>query len=149
MMTFFENFLNQSEQDIAMESHNISERRKYKRLEPYYDTIVYNGEIFGQLLDISQGGLSFVYSKNQNRINDMFFEVDILCCNKKLHITKILCKSVMDLIHPKNSDFNNGETRRRCVQFSAISPFQIAQLEHYFQRVPERFNNSAISSYSA
>ena len=114
------------------------ERRKYKRVQPQYKTIIYNEEIFGQMRDIGQGGLSFLYSPELKRINDIFFELDVMCCNKKMHINRILCTSVMDIADPGSTVSSTTKARIRCVKFDALTPTQKAQLEYYIQSNPNQ-----------
>jgi hypothetical protein len=102
-------------------------------VQPQYKTIIYNEEIFGQLRDISKGGLSFLYSPELKRINDIFFELDVMCCNKKMHINRILCTSVMDIADPCSTVSSTTKARIRCLKFDALTPTQKAQLEYYIQ----------------
>ncbi len=136
MVYFSTKFPGDPDQELSIESKNtISERRKFGRIQPQHDTVVFNGDFFGQLVDISPAGLAFAYSKGQNQINDIFFEIDIMCCNKKLHITKILCKSIMDTIYSTSISESIEGARRRSVEFNSLSSGQAEQLKQYLKNI--------------
>ena len=149
MKNFFKQFPSAQEIITPVKSTNSTERRKYKRVQPQYNTIIYNEEIFGQLRDIGQGGLSFLYFPQLKRINDIFFELDVLCCNKKLHINRILCTSVMDIADPVSTVSSTTKARRRCIKFDALTPTQKAQLEYYIQSNPNQNSSGKQGTFIA
>lgn len=107
------------------------ERRKFKRLTPKYETIVFNGEVFGQLIDISKNGLAFVYTSDHVKVRDFFLELDIICSHPKVHISKLLCKSVIDKGLQETSDSKAGMARRRSVQFDSVSDEQRFMIDQF------------------
>lgn len=108
----------------TMAGYHQVERRKHSRQTPQYETIVFNGEVFGQLLDISKNGMSFAYTSEQVKFRDMILELDIMCSHPKLYIPKLLCKSVIDICLQEGSDSVPGAVHRRSVEFRSISAEQ-------------------------
>ncbi len=118
---------------FMMTPQNDENRRAHERIFPPYNTLVYNGEIFGQLIDIGRGGLSFAYSKNETNVRDQFLELDIMCGTRKLHIPSVFCKTTNDYpIHQKEIDKKHN-IRRRCLQFGSMSPDQQQLLQEFME----------------
>ncbi len=113
---------------------NADNRRQHERVLSPFFTFVYNGDVFGQLIDISRGGLAFAYSREQAKVRDLFLELDIMCGTRKLHIPKLFCKTIFDFA--LDEEENDGkDIRRRCVQFGPLLPDQSLLLEEFLNIV--------------
>lgn len=104
-----------------------SDRRKNQRVIPKYETVVYNGEIFGSVVDISKGGLAFSYDTSCTRVRDKFFELNLLGGQNIIFISNLFCRTVDD-VPIENKILQELSLRRRCVRFSALTPHQIEQV---------------------
>ncbi len=98
------------------------EHRKHDRIATQYETLVYNDNLFGQLVDVSEGGLAFAYSKDQTLAEDLFLELNILCNNKRIHIKNLKCKAVSGFATTSSSA--GHLMQRQGVQFAGLSKEQ-------------------------
>jgi hypothetical protein len=107
----------------------VFNKRKHDRISTQYETLVYNDNFFGQLVDVSESGLAFAYSKDQSKVKDIFIDLNIFCNNKNIHIKNLRCRAVSD-ITAINYSLSGGQTmQRQGVQFNEISEEQNRQLQ--------------------
>ncbi len=106
-----------------------SNKRRYDRISTQYETLVYNDEFFGQLVDLSEGGLAFAYSKDQAKVKDVFLDLNILCNNKKIHIKNLRCRAVSDISAQNHAPNGTFSMQRQGVQFDELSIEQVKQLQ--------------------
>jgi len=107
-----------------LENNLDQNRRENKRCSTKHETLVYNEDFFGQLVDISEGGLAFAYPKNQARPKDMFFNLNVFCNNNDLHIKNLRCKIVSEINLPQHLVEADETIRRQGIEFGKLSEEQ-------------------------
>ncbi|MCB2181181.1 MAG: PilZ domain-containing protein [Desulfobulbaceae bacterium] len=109
----------------------LEERRKHKRYQLSDDILVFNETTFGQIINISKGGLAFRYLTNKEITQDMLLELGILNSSNGFYLENIPCKTVTSTdsapIHPTGSTI----VRRNGVMFDNLTPEQIEKLETF------------------
>ncbi len=108
-----------------------SERRKHKRVEMADDILVFNETTFGQIINISQGGLAFRFLTNKELAQESLFRIGILNSGSGFFLENIPCKTITSIdsapIHPTGSTI----VRRNGVMFTDLSQEQIHKLENF------------------
>ena len=111
------------------------ERRRYTRFKAKDDAVVLIStpaeRLYGFLLDISTGGISFEYipvSKDQIETK----EVNIILDGSNLRFDRLLSKSISD-IEIEESNYTPVKMRRRGVQFVGLTNEQLSNLEWFIQ----------------
>ena len=109
------------------------ERRKHKRflaedgayaaVRPQYDKI-------GQIIDISQGGLSFSYIVSDGQAHEGS-ELDIFLIGDDFHLDKVPFKIVSDQKIPERLSPGSLKMRRCAVQFGDLTQKQMLKLEDF------------------
>lgn len=114
-------------------STTFLERRKYKRYRLSDDILVFNENTFGQIINISKGGLAFRFLTNKDVVQDNEFELGILNSSNGFYLENICCKTITSTdsapIHPTGSTI----VRRNGVEFYNLSPEQQEQLEEFLK----------------
>jgi len=103
---------------------NNDNKREHSRRAPDRNILVYNSEILGQVLDISKGGMSFIYNYETARINDLFLDLNLMFKDRNVEVPALLCKTISDVKLDNDSLDHNGHTRRCSVQFSTLTKVQ-------------------------
>jgi len=119
-------------------------RRKSKRRQAKHETLVYNDDFFGQLVDISKGGLAFAYLKNQSRPRDMFFDLNIYCNNHDIHIKDLRCRIVSESSLPQHIVESDGQIQRQSIQFGKLSEQQQSQLMQFIEKADRKQENDSM-----
>jgi hypothetical protein len=113
------------------------ERRKIPRVpvkEGAFAIVRAPGSRFGQILDVSLGGLAFKYIANGDRSNSPF-ELDILFARFGFFLERLSCKAVSDveLVEAPRLPFFVITTMRCGVQFLDIKDHQLKQLKEFIR----------------
>ena len=111
------------------DQNNDDNKREHARRSPDRNILVYNSEILGQVLDISKGGMSFIYNHETARINDLFLDLNLMFKDRNVEVPALLCKTISDVKLNDGSAEDNGRTRRCSVQFSTLTSAQKALLD--------------------
>jgi len=109
-------------------------RRIYKRFQAKDLTFVkLNAEYeedLGQLLDISKGGLSLRYFKDEEKSRS-YSDLGIFMSSGDFAVDWIPFKGVSDTVLKNNSLFSTIVLRRFAVQFENLTPDQAAKLDYF------------------
>ena len=110
-------------------SESFVERRKHKRYQLSDDILIFNETTFGQIINISKGGLAFRYLTNKDISQERLLELGILNSSSGFYLENIPCKTVTSTdsapIHPTGSTI----VRRNGVMFNDLSADQMEKLE--------------------
>jgi hypothetical protein len=111
------------------------ERRKTKRykvkngafaaLKPYSDKV-------GQIVDLSKGGLAFLYFDTGEGSNESS-ELDIYDVGNHFYMSKLAVKTVSDVTIPNKIPINPIIMRRCGVQFGELTTEQTSSLDSFMQ----------------
>lgn len=117
---------------MSMEqSKPIVERRKFQRFQLSDDILVFNESTFGQIINISKGGLAFRFLTSKDTTQDSVFELGILNSSSGFYLENIPCKTITSTdsspIHPTGSTI----IRRNGVQFGELSLEQQQKIEEF------------------
>ena len=113
----------------------LTEQRIHKRFrvrENSYVTLTGPVSKLGQIIDISQGGLSFRYIDIGERPQQLF-EVKLNIKNNGFQLDPLSLTTVYDLRATKEFPFSATRIRRRGGQFVGLTPDQISDLEYLIQ----------------
>lgn len=109
-------------------------RRKDERFKIHDGVIVVvdpNSEKKDKIIDISLGGLAFIY-KNRGKEFDKEFEVDIYIDNE-IYLKKLKVKLISD-IEIGEVPFESANVRRLSGQFMWLTPVQKSDLNSLFKK---------------
>ena len=109
------------------------ERRKFNRFkiqEGAFVEVKINGSKIGELIDISEGGLSFSYIDIGTR-PEKSFDVDLYFQEKDFRLENLPAKTISDI--SIKSPFALTKTRRHGVQFADLNENQTAGLKDYIE----------------
>jgi hypothetical protein len=113
-----------------------AEQRIHKRFrvrENSYVTLGGRVSKLGQIVDISQGGLSFRYIDIGERPNSSLKVKLSIKNNNGFQLENIPFKTIYDLRATKEFPFSSTRVRRRGGRFEALSQEQISGLEYLIQ----------------
>jgi hypothetical protein len=87
---------------------------------------------YGQLLDISKGGLSFYYFADAKKPKN-YSELGIFPSNDDFAIERIPCKTVSDTNMIDESPFGTKILRRHSIRFEKLTPEQKSKLDYFLK----------------
>ncbi len=110
----------------------MNNRRKHKRYRASRSAFAAerSSTIRGQLIDISEGGLSFSYVDSGDRPRDFFELVIYLSCGGP-NMPKLKCRTVSDTSIPKQNSFSFIFMRRCGVEFCGLADSQLSWLKRF------------------
>ena len=128
----------------------IISRRSHKRFkvkDGAFAVLYQDSSKLAQILDISPAGFSFCYSDSQffdndrsgqaflyhdecQRIKDLS-NFDIFLVDSGIYLDRIPCKIVSNFVLEDSGSPNSVTMRRCCIQFDALLPQQISDLEYF------------------
>ena len=120
--------------DIKVIRSEIIERRKNRRFRAHEGTFVSRRtdvHKFWQIIDISKGGLSFRYIPFREDLKRST-ELDILTRDTLFSLEKMPFRTVSDS-EIADGSISSYTLRRHGVQFGALTPSQISQLDYFIQ----------------
>lgn len=107
------------------------ERRIHKRFQLSDDILVFNETTFGQIINISKGGLAFRFLTSKEISQESFFELGILNSSSGLFLENIPCKTITSTdsapIYPTGSTI----VRRNGVMFTDLNKEQLLKIETF------------------
>jgi hypothetical protein len=108
------------------------EKRRHNRLaakDGVYAIINYKPTIFGQIINISKGGMAVCYSSNEQQSNGPC-ELDIFIMDSNFYIENIQINIISDFETDDNIPFVSQTNRQRCLQFGKMKSSQVFQLDY-------------------
>ena len=113
----------------------VKERRRHKRFRVPEGTMAVFGRTnaaAGQIIDISKGGLAFVYVAEKEASRDTA-EIDILLTHGLSHLYGLPSETVYDFQTGSPKPSASLTERRRGVKFGELSRHQEIQLDHFLK----------------
>ena len=111
------------------------ERREHKRFKPYdaaYVFFDFYGEAIGQITDISEGGIGFLYAGYKDW-SDGLDTVDITIADYIFSIKDIPVKAVWESNIPNDDSSISVGTKRCGIQFGYLIADQKSQLTNFIE----------------
>jgi hypothetical protein len=127
-------------EDRTLNTRNFPERRKFKRFKvarPAFVEWTVDPVSTGQILNISRDGLSFRYMPKGEKPKKVF-QLKIYSSSNEFSIENIPVKTIFDLAMPLAFTVTRTTTRLRGVQFTALNPSQLSQLEHFIKNYAQQ-----------
>ncbi len=119
-----------------MNDHRI-ERRKNKRYQIEVGALnllkCNSDEKVGEIINISRGGLAYLYTSNEGAPNGPS-EFDIFWVGNRRLLSNVPCETVTDFRLPKKGFFDFNRKRVRGIRFGKLNEQQIAQIEYCIQK---------------
>jgi hypothetical protein len=110
------------------------ERRRLKRFQVRRGVFVIlkpSDTGLGRLIDISMDGLTLEYiSTQESKIKPT--ELEIFVTNGPFGLYEMPCRTISDFLIFRTNDGSLSK-RRRGIQFGALTPSQVAQLEYFIK----------------
>ncbi|MBW1891217.1 MAG: hypothetical protein JRF32_13150 [Deltaproteobacteria bacterium] len=96
---------------------------------------VYNSKParMGQIVDMSQGGLSFDYIDGDDT-GKTHLKLDILSANEKFYMDKISFKSIRDVKTANELSFSPITMKKQGIQFVGLTFQQLSRLEKFLRK---------------
>ena len=119
-----------------MNSKEIIERRsheRYKVQQGVYALLKNGASKLGQIINISAGGLAFMYINHEEQIGEPI-EVDIFISGNGYFLKGIPCRKVSDIHIDNYVPFSTFEMRQLGVQFGAMNQGQATQLDAFIEK---------------
>ncbi len=125
------------------EKNSEAERRRHRRFEALSGAFAVNSK-FGQLVDISKGGLSFRYIERRGWPKEMF-EQGVIFGDDDFSMDNIPIKTINDYV-VANGLSSYSTTIRRCgIEFGELSSKQQIDLEYFiWSHTGDDFNEGNI-----
>ena len=106
------------------------ERRRFTRFRPKDGTMAVNNHALGPVVNISMGGLSFRYMR-ENPTRPISDILGIFLGSDDVLIEKIPTKLITDKLVSEGSSFLKTTTRQRSIQFTELTEAQRINLEEF------------------
>jgi hypothetical protein len=119
-----------------LNSKKTIERRSHERYQVQqgiYALLKNGSSKLGQIINISSGGLAFMYINHEKQIGEPV-EVDIFISGNGYFLKGIPCKKISDIHVDNFVPFSTFEMRQLGVQFGEMSHGQAAQLDAFIQQ---------------
>ena len=113
----------------------IMERRKHKRFMVQTGVNVALKDIYyklGQLINISKGGIAFLYIANGEQVDDRF-NIDLFSGTDAFYLRDMPFKTISDFRHDKEPPLIHGKIRRCGDQFDKLPQSQKIQLDYFIK----------------
>lgn len=111
------------------------ERRKHQRFQVQDGAFAILSPDFcnwGQIIDISRGGLAFRYTGSE-QLPNASFDLGISSAKVGFYLGKVPFKVIWDFEIANEVDYNFTTIRRCGVEFGKLTPHQISQLEYFIE----------------
>ena len=119
-----------------LNSNKIIERRSQERYQVQrgiYALLKNGSSKLGQIINISPGGLAFMYINNEKQISEPV-EVDIFISGNGYFLKGIPCKKISDIHIDNFVPFSTFEMRQLGIQFGEMSHGQALQLDTFIKK---------------
>jgi hypothetical protein len=107
---------------------------RYRAIEDIFAVIKSNPGLLGNIIDISNQGLSFYCIANEKFYEDTF-EIDLFFSKKGYLTKKISCKKIFERIEHSQTPFSSLMMRRIGVSFIRLSTNQHKQVTHFISHL--------------
>ena len=121
--------------DNVTKRKKIVERRKHKRFQVQdgaFAVLMPHFYNWGQIIDISRGGLAFRYTNNELTPN-VSSNLGISLANVGFYLGKVPFKAISDFEIANEVPYSFRTTRRCGVEFGDLTLNQISQLEYFIR----------------
>jgi PilZ domain len=118
-----------------LNSKKIIERRSHERYpvqQGIYALLKNGSSKLGQIMNISAGGLAFMYINHEKQIGEPV-EIDIFISGNGYFLKGIPCKKISDIHVDNFVPFSTFEMRQLGVQFGAMSHGQADRLDAFIK----------------
>jgi len=118
-----------------MDSKEIVDKRKHTRFRSQdlaFAAFGSHSKEIGEIIDISMGGLAFLYIADGDQINESR-ELEIYLAKDDFHLKEVPFNTISDFELPNEFPTSSIIMRRRGVQFGDLRQDQVSQLG-YFNR---------------
>jgi hypothetical protein len=125
----------QKSDPLKMTGQDLSERRKFRRLQAQENTFALlrrQVSKLGRVIDISSGGLAFRYASIGERLKGEF-ELDLVSPKHDFRLTGLPVKVVSNFERQSKTPSRQIRLRRVGVQFRDLTQHQISQLQHFMR----------------
>ena len=115
--------------------NEFAERRSHKRFrvkDGAFAALMPDSAKLGQILDVGEGGLSFLYIDTGEAANGST-ELYIYVVDKEFYLSKLPFKVVSDVRVPNKIPINPVVMRRQGVQFGELTPEQNLSLHSFIE----------------
>ncbi|MFZ5759195.1 MAG: PilZ domain-containing protein [Thermodesulfobacteriota bacterium] len=123
---------------ITQQAEGFAERRKHRRYPMPDEILVFNETTFGQIINISRGGIAFRFLTNKDIQQDSTFELGILNSADGFYLENIPCRTVTSTdsapIHPTGSTI----VRRNGAQFGDLTSDQQQKIDAFLEAYAAR-----------
>lgn len=110
---------------------NQRESRRCRRF-PVKDGVIALDSVYGEIIDMSFGGLSFRYTAYDDMTTESA-EFGIIFGGEELFFDNLPLTNVCDIAMDENAD-GTGETRRRGMAFGDLVPEQVVILARFIRQ---------------
>jgi len=113
----------------------IVDQRKHKRFKVHENVFVaFRSRLakFGNIVDISMGGLGFRYLADEYE-SDGVFELYIFSASHDFYMDKVPFKTISDFEMVNDVPFSSVIMKRSSIRFGELTDRQISRLEHFIQ----------------
>lgn len=114
-----------------MSRHTRRDSRLCKRFQVENGTIALDS-VYGEIIDISFGGLSFRYHALDDMMNRQQ-EFGIIFGGEELFFDNIPLRNVSDMVLDVADEDAAIEVRRRCMAFGELTREELARLAHFIK----------------
>lgn len=116
---------------LEMRRAGQRESRRCRRF-PVKDGVVALDSVYGEILEVSFGGLSFRYRAHA-AMPAPSVESGIIFGGEELFFNELPLASVSDIRMGEDTDGGSGEFRRRGMAFGNLVPEQVVTLAHFIK----------------
>ena len=120
-----------------MKGHENRKLERYGVIDGAIAVIGKSANVLGQIIDISQGGLSFRYMDN-GLIEEEEDLLTILSTDQRFYIVNIPFQTVSDFALTNVPTFSSIIMRRRCVRFKNLDEDQVRRLDEFIRSYGSR-----------
>jgi len=118
-----------------MDSKEVVDNRKHKRFRSQdlaFAAFGSHSKEIGQIIDISRGGLAFLYISDGDQINEST-ELEIYLANNGFHLKEVPFNTISDFELTSEFPLSSIIMRRCGVQFKELTQTQVSQLGYFIQ----------------
>jgi len=118
-----------------MDSKEIVDKRKHTRFRSQdlaFAAFGSHSKEIGEIIDISMGGLAFLYIADGDQINESR-ELEIYLAKDDFHLKEVPFNTISDFELPNEFPTSSIIMRRRGVQFGDLRQDQVSQLGYFIR----------------
>jgi len=118
-----------------MDGKGVADKRKHKRFRSQdlaFAAFGSHSKEIGQIMDISRGGLAFLYISDGDQINESR-ELEIYLANNGFHLKEVPFNTISDFELTSEFPLSSIIMRRRGVQFGELTQDHVSLLGYFIQ----------------